>query len=202
VAFLAPVAALILGVLPADQAFAGFGHPATAIVALVLIISGGLSKLGRDRADHAPRQRCGAQRLTARRSHGGVAARLSSLMNNGAALALLVPVDIEAAKKAKRSPALTLMPLSFAMLLGGLIGTPPNIVIPAFREETLAAPFRMFDFTPVGAACAIVGRSSSQVQHWSPRTQRLGRTRSTCFGGPPSTCSILARGGELNRRNR
>jgi di/tricarboxylate transporter len=116
----------------------------------------------------------------------GVAAGLSSLMNNGAALALLVPVDIEAAKKAKRSPALTLLPLSFAMLLGGLvtlIGTPPNIVIAAFREETLGAPLRMFDFTPVGAACAIVGVIFIAGSTLVTADSALGRTRSTCFGG-------------------
>ena len=52
------------------------------------------------------------------------------------------------------------MPLSFASILGGLvtlIGTPPNIIIATFRGEALGAPFEMFDFTPVGAACALAG---------------------------------------------
>ena len=81
----------------------------------------------------------------------GLAAALSALMNNVAALALLMPIDLQAAAKAKRSPALTLMPLSFASILGGmvtLIGTPPNIVIAAFRGEALGAPYQMFDFAP------------------------------------------------------
>src|SRR5919106_2183498 len=46
VAFVALVVALVAGVVPADQAFAGFGHPATAIIALVLIVSRGLSSSG------------------------------------------------------------------------------------------------------------------------------------------------------------
>jgi di/tricarboxylate transporter len=90
----------------------------------------------------------------------GLASVLSAVMNNVAALALLMPVDLEAAAKAKRSPALTLMPLSFASILGGLvtlIGTPPNIIVATFRGEALGEPFEMFDFTPVGAACALVG---------------------------------------------
>ena len=81
-------------------------------------------------------------------------------MNNVAALALLMPVDIQAAKKAKRSPALTLMPLSFAAILGGmitLIGTPPNIIIAEFRQQALGESFGMFDFAPVGLACAAIG---------------------------------------------
>jgi di/tricarboxylate transporter len=81
-------------------------------------------------------------------------------MNNVAALALLIPVDMQAAQRAKRSPALTLMTLSFASILGGmvtLIGTPPNIVIATFREDALGASYGMFDFAPVGAVVALVG---------------------------------------------
>jgi di/tricarboxylate transporter len=55
---------------------------------------------------------------------------------------------------------LTLMPLSFATILGGmatLIGTPPNIIISAIREDSLGEPFQMFDFAPVGALTAIAG---------------------------------------------
>ncbi|MDH5355097.1 MAG: SLC13 family permease, partial [Gammaproteobacteria bacterium] len=90
----------------------------------------------------------------------GVAAALSAVMNNVAALALLMPIDMQAAKKAKRSVALSLMPLSFASILGGmitLIGTPPNIIIASFREKAVGEPFGMFDFTPVGAVTALVG---------------------------------------------
>ncbi|HHC29688.1 MAG TPA: SLC13 family permease, partial [Rhodobacterales bacterium] len=36
-------------------------------------------------------------------------------------------------------------------------GTPPNIIISAIREQSLGAPFRMFDFAPVGGLTAIAG---------------------------------------------
>ena len=160
VAFLALLAALVLGVVPSDQAFSGFGHPATVVIALVLIVSKGLSNSGA--VDLAARYLIGAKRALS--VHIGimsmVSATLSAIMNNVAALALLMPLDLQAAAKAKRSPALTLMPLSFASILGGLvtlIGTPPNIIIAAFREEALGEPFSMFDFAPVGAACALAG---------------------------------------------
>jgi di/tricarboxylate transporter len=71
-----------------------------------------------------------------------------------------MPIDIQAAKKAKRSASLSLMPLSFASILGGmitLIGTPPNIIIASFREQAVGEPFGMFDFAPVGAVTALVG---------------------------------------------
>jgi len=169
VAFVALLIALLTGVVPKDQAFSGFGHPATVIIALVLIISRGLSNSGA--IELVARHVIDASRRLA--THiaimSGLAAALSALMNNVAALALLMPVDMQAAKKAGRSPSLSLMPLSFASILGGmitLIGTPPNIVIAEFRGDALGEPYRMFDFAPVGLACAVVGVAYVALIGW------------------------------------
>ncbi len=160
VAFCALLAALIAGVVPGELAFSGFGHPATVVIALVLIVSRGLSNSGA--IELIARYVVDPSRSVS--GHigilAGVGAALSALMNNVGALALLMPVDMQAASNAKRSPALTLMPLSFATILGGmvtLIGTPPNIIIAAFRGEALGEPYHMFDFAPVGGVCAVVG---------------------------------------------
>lgn len=160
VAFSALMIGVVLGVIPKDTAFSGFGHPATLVVALVLIVSAGLVRSGvvslitRTLVDTA------RPLSTHIALMGGVGAVLSAFMNNVAALALLMPVDIQTARKAGRSPARSLMPLSFATILGGMatmIGTPPNIIIATIRGDTLGTPFRMFDFAPVGAITAIVG---------------------------------------------
>ncbi len=98
-----------------------------------------------------------------------LAAALSAVMNNVAALALLMPVDLQAAKKAGRSPSLSLMPLSFASILGGmitLIGTPPNIVVAEYRNDRFGESFGMFDFAPVGLACASVGVAYVALIGW------------------------------------
>lgn len=160
VAFAALVIAYLAGVVPKDEVFSGFGHPAVVIIALVLIVSRGLYRSGA--IDMVARRILDASRSL--QMHigmmSGVSATLSSVMNNVAALALLMPMDMQAARKAKRSPALTLMPLSFASILGGmvtLIGTPPNIVIATFREDALGEPYRMFDFAPVGIVVAVAG---------------------------------------------
>ncbi len=160
VAFAGLVAGFFLGVIPSDQVFSGFGHPAVIIIALVLIISRGLYRSGA--IEMLTRHLLDSARSL--QGHIGVMATvsavLSSIMNNVAALALLMPVDIHAARRAGRSPSITLMPLSFASILGGmitLIGTPPNIVIATFRADALGEPFSMFDFTPVGVAVAVVG---------------------------------------------
>ena len=169
VAFSALMLGVVLGVVPSSEAFSGFGHPATLVVALVLVVSAGLVRSGavllitRTLVDAS--RSLGAH-ITLMGAVGGI---LSAFMNNVAALALLMPVDIQTARKAGRSPGLSLMPLSFATILGGmvtLIGTPPNIIIASIREDALGAPFRMFDFAPVGGIAAIAGLAFVALIGW------------------------------------
>ena len=169
VAFSALMVGVVLGVVPQKDAFAGFGHPATLVVALVLVVSAGLVRSGavflitRTLVDAS---RSLGDHITLMGAIGGI---LSAFMNNVAALALLMPVDVQTARKAGRSPGLSLMPLSFATILGGmvtLIGTPPNIIIAAIREESLGAPFKMFDFAPVGGIAAIAGMTFVALVGW------------------------------------
>ena len=169
VAFAALLIAAFTGVVPAGEVFSGFGHPAVIVVALVLIVSRGLSNSGV--IELLSRYMLDASRKLG--THIGImagfAAVLSAVMNNVAALALLMPLDMQAANKAKRSPALSLMPLSFASILGGmitLIGTPPNIVIAEYRGSVMGEPYRMFDFAPVGLAVAIVGVAYVALIGW------------------------------------
>ncbi|MEO0676672.1 MAG: SLC13 family permease [Pseudomonadota bacterium] len=178
VAFAALMVAVVLGVVPSQEAFSGFGHPATLVVALVLIVSAGLVRSGavalitRTLVDAG---RSMGAHITIMGAVGGI---LSAFMNNVAALALLMPVDIQTARKAGRSVGLTLMPLSFATILGGmvtLIGTPPNIIIASIREEALGEPFRMFDFAPVGGVAAIAGIAFVALVGWRLIPTREGQ---------------------------
>ena len=169
VAFAALLAGVVLGVVPGAEAFSGFGHPATIIVALVLVVSAGLVRSGavllitRTLVDST--RGLGAHIAIM----GSIGAVLSAFMNNVAALALLMPVDIQTARKAGRAPGLTLMPLAFATILGGmvtLIGTPPNIIIAQIRADSLGAPFAMFDFAPVGGVAALAGLAFVALVGW------------------------------------
>jgi len=186
VAFIALMAALLTGVVPVSEAFSGFGHPATVIIALVLVVSRGLSNSGV--IELLARYVIDASRKLS--AHVGImaalAASLSAVMNNVAALALLMPLDLQAAKKSGRSPSLSLMALSFASILGGMItmiGTPPNIVIAEFRNDALGEPFGMFDFTPVGIACAAVGVAYVALAGWRllPASRSSGDARADLF---------------------
>jgi di/tricarboxylate transporter len=181
VAFSALMIGVVLGVVPSKDAFSGFGHPATLVVALVLVVSAGLVRSGavflitRTLVDSS-RNLGGHIALM-----GGIGGVLSAFMNNVAALALLMPVDIQTARKAGRAPGFSLMPLSFASILGGmvtLIGTPPNIIIASIREETLGEPFRMFDFAPVGGVTAIAGLIFVALVGWRLIPQKTGESQS------------------------
>ena len=160
VAFVALMVTVMAGLIAPEDAFHGFGHPAVVIIALVLIVSRGLMNSGAvemiarfvTRPDRALPVHIGIMAVA-----GAV---LSAIINNVAALALLMSLDMDAARKAKRAVSLTLMPLSFGTILGGmitLIGTPPNIVIAQYRQDVLGAPYSMFDFAPVGIAVATAG---------------------------------------------
>ena len=154
VALIALLILTLTGLVPASHAFSGFGNPAVITVAAVLVLSRGLQNSGivdwigqkLERVQGGITIQLGV--LTA------IVALLSAFMNNVGALALLLPVAMQLSRKKQLSPSSLMMPLAFASLLGGmttLIGTPSNIIISSFREQSGAPPFGMFDFTPVGA---------------------------------------------------
>jgi di/tricarboxylate transporter len=160
VALGALIACVATGLIPGNTAFAGFGHPAVITVACVLILSRGLQASGA--VDVLARRLLPADASPAMTIAGltALAATLSGFMNNVGALALLMPVAIQAAARFDMPPGRMLMPLAFGSILGGmttLIGTPPNLIVSAFRAETLGEGYHMFDFTPVGLAIAVAG---------------------------------------------
>jgi len=160
VAVAALLACVLAGLVPAADAFAGIGHPAVITVACVLILSSGLKNSGAVDvltryvvpAAAGPTLTIGA--LTA------LAALLSAFMNNVGALALLMPLALQIAVKQSLPPGRVLMPLAFGSILGGmttLIGTPPNLIVSSFRQQSGNGGFAMFDFAPVGLAVAVTG---------------------------------------------
>jgi len=169
VALAALLAGVVLGVVPAAEAFSGFGHPAVITVAAVLILSRGLAESGATAIVAEKLQPLFRVQVAHIASLSGVAAALSGFMNNVGALALLMPVAIRSAADAKRSPSLLLMPLAFGSILGGLvtlIGTPPNIIVATYRQQATGSAFLMFDFAPVGVVVAAAGLLFVAVVGW------------------------------------
>ena len=179
VALFALLLVTITGLVPAAEAFSGFGHPAVITVAAVLIVSRALFNSGM--VDYIVRlMNFAGKNPIAQLAVLVIAVTIcSGFMNNIGALALFMPVAIRMARKNDISPSLFLMPLAFGSLLGGLItqvGTPPNIIISIFREETAAGvPFRMFDFAPVGAGIAVAGVLFILLLGWRLIPRRKGQ---------------------------
>ena len=160
VAVAALVAAIALGLVKPENAFSGFSDDIVIIVGSALVISGAIARSGimeiallRFQMErHGPRLQLFI--LVA------IVAVMSAFVKNIGALAIMIPVAVQIARKSGISPSRFLMPLAFASLLGGLmtqIGTSPNIIVSRLREQMTGVPFSMFDYTPVGAALTLVG---------------------------------------------
>lgn len=161
--FVALIALFILvlsGIIQPQKAFSGFGHPAVITVAAVLVIGKALEYSGLIDLIGKWMLKLGKRLVVQITGLSLLVAVASAFMNNVGALAIIIPVAVTLARKGRHPPSLILMPIAFASLLGGmttLIGTPPNIIIATFRADLTGEAFGMFDFTPVGAALAVLG---------------------------------------------
>jgi len=169
VAMLALMASVLLGLVPAPDAFAGFGHPAVITVAAVLALSTALARSGVVDLIAQWIERFAATRLTQLTALSTLGGAMSGFMNNVGALALLMPVAISMARRTGYSASLVLMPLSFATILGGLvtlIGTPPNILIADYHKRVSGHAFELFDFAWTGVPLALAGILFLTVIGW------------------------------------
>lgn len=177
------VLATLWGLVPADEAFSGFGHPAVITVAAVLVISRSLLNSGIVDGIARLVSRVGDKLMLQIFVLTTLVALCSAFINNVGALALFMPVALRIARTTGTSPSLLLMPLAFGSLLGGLttlIGTPPNIIIATFRAEQGMEQFRMFDFAPVGGLVALAGLGFLIIGGW--RLIPLRRTEASAEG--------------------
>lgn len=152
--------AVILGVVPPRKAFDGFSNEIVVIIGSALVISAAIARSGVIERTMQPILR------RFRNEQGLVPALVISVMclslmtKNIGALAMMMPVGLNAARRINVPASRILMPMSFASLLGGivtLVGTSPNIIVSQVREDTLGKPFAMFDFAPVGLCLAALG---------------------------------------------
>ncbi|MDN3525589.1 SLC13 family permease [Halomonas sabkhae] len=177
VALAALLAAVLLGLVPAEEAFLGFGHPAVITVAAVLVLSRGFERSGLVDLIAEQTLRVGERLVPQLLVLTGTVLVLSGVMNNVGALALMLPVAIRMAREHDTPPSVLLMPLAFGSLLGGLttlIGTPPNIIISSYRGSLTGESFGMFSFFPVGAVVAVCGLAFIVLLGWRLVPRRAG----------------------------
>lgn len=178
VAAAALLLALAVGIVPFDEAFSGFSDDIVIIVGSALLVSAGIA-------------RSGIMEVAIKRfvpNISGVRPQLallvivvtilSAFVKNIGALAIMIPIAFQFARRSSVSPSIFLMPMAFGSLLGGLmtqVGTSPNIVVSRVREELTGTAFTMFDFTPVGAALAAAGTIFLLLFYWLlPVREKLG----------------------------
>ncbi len=152
---------ILTGLLPARDAFAGFGSDTVIMILALLIMTTALV-------------RTGVVELVARAilRHSGTrydvllavimiaVSALSAFISNTAAAALFLPVVIGIAARAKISPSRLLMPVAFASILTSsvtLISTSTNLVISGLMTRAQLEPLGMFELTPVGIPIALAG---------------------------------------------
>jgi di/tricarboxylate transporter len=169
VACAALIAAIAVGIVPYSAAFSGFSDDIVIIVGSALLVSAGVARSGiMEFAIHRY-----APNVTGIRAQlvllVAVVTVLSAFVKNIGALAIMIPIAFQFARKSNTPPSVFLMPMAFGSLLGGLmtqIGTSPNIVVSRIRGEITGTPFAMFDFTPVGAALAAAGIIFLALFYW------------------------------------
>ena len=169
VALVSLFTAIVAGVVKPKEALSGFGDPAVVAVAAVMVVGRALQMTGI--AGWVARsiipEKAGFTARLAMLLIG--ACLLSGFMNHIAALVICMPLATEIARTSRKSPALVLMPLSFATMIGGmttLIATPPNMILSSIREKVIGAPFGFFTMTPVGLAVCVVGLAYLTLVGW------------------------------------
>jgi len=160
ISLVALVASVFLGLTPAKKAFDGFSNDVVVIIACALVVSAGFARSGVIEAILRPI----TPRLKSARTQVPVfvaaTALLSMATKNVGALAILMPIALQTARRTSTSASSLLMPMSFASLLGGLVtlvGTSPNIIVSQVRQDLFGKPFGMYDFAPVGLGLTALG---------------------------------------------
>lgn len=141
--------------------FHGFSHEALIAICGLMVLGRALVETGALR----PVTRKLAALWRRRGSNAGlgvvlVAAMLvSGIVNDTPIVVLLIPVLVALARETGDSSRRLLMPMNFAVLIGGMsttIGTSTNLLVVSIAAQMQAAHFGIFDFTPLVAVAAAV----------------------------------------------
>ena len=161
VALCALVALLLTGTLTPQEAISGFSNQ--VVIMMVGLFVGGGAIVPTGLATTAS----GKLMMLAGDNEIGlflllmvVTAVIGAFVSNTGTVALMMPIVVSLAQKAKIRASRLLMPLAFASSMGGmltLIGTPPNLVIQEALTESGHQPLGFFSFLPVGLVCIVVG---------------------------------------------
>lgn len=141
-------------------AFGGFGHEALVTICCLMILGRGLVTTG----SLEPATLLLSRLWAFNRSMGLlltilVCAGLSMFINDTPVLVLTMPILLSLAAQTGYPASKTLMPVNFAILIGGMmttIGTSTNLLVVSIARDMGLAPINVFDFTDVAFIGLIV----------------------------------------------
>lgn len=161
VALCALVALLLTGTLTPQEAISGFSNQVVIMMVGLFVVGGAIAQTG------LAKKASGKLMMLAGDNEIGlflllmvVTAVIGAFVSNTGTVALMMPIVVSLAQKAKIRASRLLMPLAFASSMGGmltLIGTPPNLVVQEALTESGHQPLGFFSFLPVGLVCIVVG---------------------------------------------
>lgn len=145
--------------LTGTDMFFGFGHSALVAVASLMVLGHALVATGA----LDPLTRVLARLWTWNAYLAGLAILVASMglsvfINDTPVVVLMIPVLMNAALRAGSSPAKTLMPMNFAVLIGGTattIGTSTNLMVVSIAQDLGVRALGVFEFAPLVLAAAV-----------------------------------------------
>lgn len=156
----ATVLLLLVGVIEADEAFAGFSNEAPIVVAALLVLARAVDVSG-------IMQPLVTVLFGTTRHGTAILARLlfplagmSAFLNNTTLVAMTVPAVLNLSQRRGIPPSRFLIPVSYAAVLGGVItaiGTSTNLTVSGLLRDSGMEPLSLFELTPVGLPIAAIG---------------------------------------------
>jgi di/tricarboxylate transporter len=147
------------GALVPTDFFAGFGHEALIAICSLMVLGRGLVMTGA--LEPLARALAAIWRFNPTLAMFAVllsCVMLSGILNDTPIVVLMTPVLMSLAARTGTSPGPLLMPMNFAVLIGGTatsIGTSTNLLVVSLAASLGAAQFGVFDFTPLVAIAAV-----------------------------------------------
>ena len=155
------LALILFGLVPIEQAFAGFGSDTFMLLLGLLILTAALIQTGVvDFVGRRLLQLTNSQPKRLLLVMMLVVGIMSSLISNTAAAAFFLPVILGLSQRAKINASRLLMPMAFAAILSSsvtLVGTSTNLVVSGLIEQAGLPAIGLLELTPVGIPILIAG---------------------------------------------